>query len=31
MVDYQGKSYILPPNNLKLMEHTCYIPKKQIA
>ena len=28
--DYKGKSFIEPPNELKNVEHTCYIPKKNI-
>jgi len=26
--DLEGRSYILPPKNLKLRPHKCYIPKK---
>jgi pre-mRNA-processing factor 17 len=28
--DYQGRSYIDPPPNLKNVDHTCFIPKKLI-
>ncbi len=28
--DYKGRSYILPPAEMRPGEHTCYIPKKQV-
>ena len=28
--DYQGRSFLEPPTDLKNIEHTCYIPKKLI-
>jgi len=28
--DYKGRSYILPPLDLKPRDHTCYIPKKPV-
>jgi pre-mRNA-processing factor 17 len=28
--DYQGRSYLDPPNHLKNVDHTCFIPKKSI-
>ncbi len=30
LTDYQGKSYILPSSDIRLQEHNCYIPKKQV-
>jgi pre-mRNA-processing factor 17 len=29
-IDYQGRSYLDPPPNLKNVDHTCFIPKKLI-
>lgn len=29
-MNYQGRSYILPPADMKPADHTCYIPRKPI-
>jgi hypothetical protein len=30
MYDYQGRSYLYPPAELRPVDHVCYIPKKVI-